>query len=97
MKRRSRSAGSRWAAIAASPRSMCRRTVAAHWYRTTLGADEGRYSFRRWDGRVPLRRGPNPIMVRCWNTNGVAQPMKPIWNPGGFMRGNIETTTIIAA
>jgi hypothetical protein len=39
----------------------------------------------------------NPIMVRCWNTNGVAQPMKPIWNPGGFMRGNIETTTIIAA
>ena len=67
------------------------------WYRTTLGADEGRYSFRRWDGRVPLRRGPNPIMVRCWNTNGVAQPMKPIWNPGGFMRGNIETTTIIAA
>ena len=67
------------------------------WYRTTLGADEGRYSFRRWDGRVPLRRGANPIMVRCWNTNGVAQPMKPIWNPGGFMRGNIETTTIIAA
>lgn len=67
------------------------------WYRTTLGADEGKYSFRRWDGRVPLRRGPNPIMVRCWNANGVAQPMKPIWNPGGFMRGNIETTNIIAA
>jgi hypothetical protein len=67
------------------------------WYRTTLGSDEGKYSFRRWDGRVPLRRGPNPIMVRCWNANGVAQPMKLIWNPGGFMRGNIETTTIIAA
>ena len=37
------------------------------------------------------------IPERCWNANGVAQPMKPIWNPGGFMRGNIETTTIIAA
>ena len=67
------------------------------WYKTMLGPDEGPYSFRRWDGRIPLRRGSNPIMVRCWNTKGAAQPMKPIWNPGGFMRGNIETTTIIAA
>jgi hypothetical protein len=66
------------------------------WYTTTLGPDEGKYSFRRWDGRVPLRRGANPMMVRCWNAAGVAQPIKPIWNPGGFMRGNIETTTIIA-
>lgn len=66
------------------------------WYRTRLGPDGGRYGFRRWDGRVPLRRGPNPIMSRCWNTNGVAQPMQPIWNPGGFMRGNIETTMVIA-
>jgi hypothetical protein len=36
-------------------------------------------------------------MSRCWNTAGVAQPMAPIWNPGGFMRGNIETTTIVTA
>jgi hypothetical protein len=40
--------------------------------------------------------GQPRLMVRCWNTR-FAQPMKPIWNPGGFMRGNIETTTIIAA
>jgi DMSO/TMAO reductase YedYZ molybdopterin-dependent catalytic subunit len=67
------------------------------WYKTTLGPDEGRYGFRRWDGRVPVRRGANAILTRCWNTNGVAQPMRPIWNPGGFMRGNIEATTIVAA
>ncbi|WP_420138250.1 molybdopterin-dependent oxidoreductase [Sphingomonas sp.] len=66
------------------------------WYKTILGPDEGTYGLRRWDGRVPLRRGANSIMVRCWNTKRVAQPMKPIWNPGGFMRGNIETTNIIA-
>lgn len=61
------------------------------WYRTTLGPDEGRYGFRRWDGRVPVKRGANPIMTRCWNTRGMTQPMKPIWNPGGYMRGNVET------
>lgn len=66
------------------------------WYRTTLGPDEGRFSFRRWDATVPIRRGRNQIMTRCWNTAGVAQPLRPIWNPGGFMRGNIETTTIVA-
>ncbi|SFP60177.1 molybdopterin-dependent oxidoreductase [Sphingomonas rubra] len=67
------------------------------WYRTALGPDEGRYGFRRWDGRVPLRRGTNAIMTRCWNTRGVAQPATPIWNPGGYMRGNIETTHVVAA
>jgi hypothetical protein len=66
------------------------------WYKMALGRDEGPYSFRRWDGRVPLQRGANSITVRCWNTRGVAQPIEPIWNPGGFMRGNIETTTVIA-
>ena len=68
------------------------------WLKTTLGPDHGKYSFRRWDAQVPLpRRGRIPLMVRCWNTNGVAQPMQPIWNPGGFMRGNIETTNIVAS
>jgi len=67
------------------------------WYRTALGPDEGRYGFRRWDGRVPLRRGTNAIMSKCWNTKGEAQPTTPIWNPGGYMRGNIETTHVVAA
>lgn len=66
------------------------------WYKTQLGPDYGKYSFRRWDGQIPLHPGRVPIMSRCWNTAGVAQPMQPIWNPGGFMRGNIETTTIVA-
>lgn len=66
------------------------------WYTTKLGTDHGKYSFRRWDAQVPLTRaGPTTLMSRCWNTAGVAQPMMPIWNPGGFMRGNIETTNIV--
>ncbi|WP_267396390.1 MULTISPECIES: molybdopterin-dependent oxidoreductase [unclassified Sphingomonas] len=66
------------------------------WYKTTLGPDHGKYSFRRWDAQVPLTHaGPTKLMSRCWNTAGIAQPMTPIWNPGGFMRGNIETTNIV--
>ena len=68
------------------------------WHETRLGPDPGKYSFRRWDAQVPLQhRGRIGLMSRCWNTAGIAQPMTPIWNPGGFMRGNIETTTIIAS
>ena len=66
------------------------------WYKTVLGPDHGKYSFRRWDSRVPLSApGPVTLMSRCWNTDGISQPAKPIWNPGGFMRGNIESTKII--
>jgi DMSO/TMAO reductase YedYZ molybdopterin-dependent catalytic subunit len=66
------------------------------WYKTTLGPDHGKYGFRRWDTQVPLPwPGRVALMSRCWNTAGVAQPMKPIWNPGGSMRGNIETTNIV--
>lgn len=68
------------------------------WYQTRLGPEEGKYSFRRWEARVPLPRpGSAKLMSRCWNTDGVAQPMQPIWNSGGYMRGNIETTTIVAS
>ena len=68
------------------------------WYQTQLGPDEGKYSFRRWDARVPLP-GPGSVklMSRCWNPDGVSQPMQPIWNSGGYMRGNIEITTIVAS
>ena len=69
-----------------------------HWHRATLGPDHGRYSFRRWDATVPLAaRGPATLMVRCWNSAGVTQPMTPIWNPGGYMRGNVETISVTVA
>lgn len=67
-----------------------------HWQRATLGPDHGRYSFRRWDAQLPLRRrGATSLMTRCWNTDGVAQPLAGNWNPSGFMRGVVETTRIM--
>lgn len=68
------------------------------WRIATLGPDHGRFSFRRWDALVPLPgRGRLPLMTRCWNTAGQAQSLRPNWNPGGYMRGCVETMTVIVA
>ncbi len=63
-----------------------------------LGNDEGKFSFRQWQSQVTLpAKGDYTLMVRCTNSDGVAQPEQPNWNPSGFMRNVIETTSIIAA
>jgi DMSO/TMAO reductase YedYZ molybdopterin-dependent catalytic subunit len=67
------------------------------WRPATLGPDQGPYGFRRWDVRVPIRRGRNALMARCWNAHGAAQPFVANWNPGGYMRDVVETTTIVAS
>jgi len=67
------------------------------WTPATLGADEGRYSFRTWQAMVNLPAGDSTVMVRATNTDGLAQPATPNWNPGGYMRNVIETTRLVAA
>jgi len=66
------------------------------WTPATLGPDQGKYGFRRFAGAVRAsRRGPMALMARCTNAAGVTQPMTPNWNPGGFMRGCVETTRVV--
>ena len=66
------------------------------WRAAKLGADEGKYSFRRWELAVtPTVKGAGAVMVRCTNSDGVVQPATPNWNPAGFMRNVIETTAIV--
>ena len=68
------------------------------WRAATLGPDLGRYSFRRFEATVPLAgRGRVALMARCRNTAGQVQPMDAIWNPGGYARDNVETTTVVVA
>ena len=67
------------------------------WRAAQLGHDYGRYSFRQWKAHVQLERGEHTLMVRCTNTDGLRQPMKPNWNPGGFMRNVVESVTVTAA
>jgi len=68
------------------------------WQDAELGKDEGTYSFRQWQAEfAPPSKGNYALMVRCTNSKGVAQPDQPNWNPAGFMRNVIETTSVIAA
>ena len=67
-----------------------------NWQPTTLGKDEGKFSFRQWQSQVTLpAKGDYSLMVRCTNSSGVTQPDEPNWNPSGFMRNVIETTPIV--
>jgi DMSO/TMAO reductase YedYZ molybdopterin-dependent catalytic subunit len=68
------------------------------WQPASLGADAGKYGFRRWEAHwTPVSKGDAAIQVRCTNSNGVAQPANANWNGAGFMRNVIETTTISVA
>jgi DMSO/TMAO reductase YedYZ molybdopterin-dependent catalytic subunit len=67
------------------------------WLPTELGKDEGKYSFRRWQTNFTVAApGDYTLTVRCTNTNGEAQPAGPIWNPAGYMRNTVESTTVTA-
>jgi DMSO/TMAO reductase YedYZ molybdopterin-dependent catalytic subunit len=67
------------------------------WRSTSLGRDEGKYSFRQWQTQLTLPApGEHAILVRCTNSNGVAQPDAPNWNPAGFMRNVVESVNVTA-
>jgi hypothetical protein len=61
------------------------------WQEARLDTDHGKYSFRQW--HLPLRfssPGAQRLMVKAVN----AQPDRPNWNPGGYMRNVIESLTV---
>jgi DMSO/TMAO reductase YedYZ molybdopterin-dependent catalytic subunit len=67
------------------------------WQQAQLGKDEGKYGFRQWQTQLTLPApGKHSVLVRCTNTNGVAQPDSPNWNPAGFMRNVVESIDIVA-
>ena len=67
------------------------------WRGTQLGKDEGKYGFRQWRTQLTLpAAGEYSLLVRCTNSNGVAQPDTPNWNPAGFMRNVTESIDVIA-
>jgi DMSO/TMAO reductase YedYZ molybdopterin-dependent catalytic subunit len=69
----------------------------ASWREARLGADEGKYSFRRFDLELPPpTSGPLAIMTRCTNAAGAVQPMSANWNHSGYLRNVVETVKVIA-
>lgn len=68
------------------------------WAPTKLGADHGRYSFRRWEANVSfIDPGRKILSVRCTNDDGEVQPSSPNWNGSAFMRNVIETISVTVA
>jgi DMSO/TMAO reductase YedYZ molybdopterin-dependent catalytic subunit len=68
-----------------------------NWRQTQLEKDEGKYGFRQWQTQFTLPApGKYTVLTRCTNSNGVAQPDTPNWNPAGFMRNVVESTDIVA-
>ena len=68
------------------------------WTDARLGRDEGRYSFRRFEAVLPAPAAGDLILLpRCTSVAGVTQSMDPIWNGGGYLRGQVEPTRISVA
>ena len=69
----------------------------ATWRVAKLGKDLGKYSFREWQLAVKLAAGSHGLKVKATNLAGQTQPDKALWNPAGYMRNVVETTTVTAA
>jgi DMSO/TMAO reductase YedYZ molybdopterin-dependent catalytic subunit len=68
-----------------------------NWHQAQLGKDEGKYGFRQWQTQLTLpAAGEHTLLIRCTNSNGVAQPDTPNWNPAGFMRNVMESIDVTA-
>lgn len=68
------------------------------WQDARLGADHGKYAFRRWEFPVHFAAaGPQTLMVKAVNTSGAVQPAAANWNAGGYMRNVIESITLHVA
>ncbi len=66
------------------------------WREAVLGKDLGRFSFREWKAMVTFaRKGQAVLMVRATNRNGEGQPATADWNPAGYRRHVIESTTVM--
>jgi DMSO/TMAO reductase YedYZ molybdopterin-dependent catalytic subunit len=67
------------------------------WRETRLGQNDSKYGFCRWEAQLIFPApGQYSVQVRCTNSNGVAQPDIPNWNPAGFMRNVIESVSVAA-
>ena len=68
------------------------------WKAATLGRDLGRFSFREWRAPVSFpKKGPALLMVRATSNKGEVQPATASWNPAGYRRNVVESTSVVVA
>ncbi len=67
----------------------------ATWSDARLGADLGRYSWRRWRATwTPPGPGTHAILARATSTAGEEQRATPQWNRAGYMRNVFERVDV---
>ncbi|MBX9813781.1 MAG: hypothetical protein A4S12_08230 [Proteobacteria bacterium SG_bin5] len=69
----------------------------ASWQAATLGPDQGKYGFRAWQATTDFARGAATLAVRCTAEDGRAQPMRAVWNPGGYLYNAVERIRVMVA
>jgi DMSO/TMAO reductase YedYZ molybdopterin-dependent catalytic subunit len=69
----------------------------ASWRGASLGADQGRYSFREFTFPFTPVKGIQDLRVRAWNRSGQSQPLDALWQPAGYMRNVVESVKVVAA
>ncbi|HYR57499.1 MAG TPA: molybdopterin-dependent oxidoreductase, partial [Chthoniobacteraceae bacterium] len=68
------------------------------WFKTQLGPDLGKYSFRGWTiSFTPTPAGAAEWKVKATNRIGESQPLEPLWNPAGYMRNVVESVRVNVA
>ena len=68
------------------------------WQDSRLEKDYGKYSFRRFQAEfTPPQTGTLRLMVRAVNNDGLAQPLRPNWNAGGYARNVVEQVQVRVA
>jgi hypothetical protein len=64
------------------------------WNETKLGADLGRFSFRRWTHSWMPAKGKATLVVRATAVSGETQKPEPRWNRAGYMKNDPERIEI---
>ena len=65
------------------------------WKEARLGKDLGKYSWVLWSlPWKPPQKGKYTLMARATDSIGESQPLDSLWNPGGYMRNNIEKVDV---
>jgi sulfite dehydrogenase len=65
------------------------------WRSAKLSPELSPYSFRQWELEWrPPHRGAYALAVRATNRIGQSQPLKPKWNPSGYMRNVVERVDV---
>ncbi|MBI3525342.1 MAG: molybdopterin-dependent oxidoreductase [Betaproteobacteria bacterium] len=68
------------------------------WQAATLGADQGRFSFRSWQFSFkPTQSGKHVVMAKASNRQGATQTFELIFNPAGYHNNVVQRIAIQVA